>query len=92
MRDAAPGLLGLLLQGGILVLAAWTGRSRPSPAVDLARPCLRHGPLCRPLQCPRLAGAQPEVLTSGRWLSVFTLLVSMAGLVGAAWLAVNLLF
>jgi hypothetical protein len=28
----------------------------------------------------------------GRWLSVFTLLVSMAGLVGAAWLAVNLLF
>ena len=40
MRDGAPGLLGVLLQAGILVLAVWTGsevgRRRQSTWLGLA--------------------------------------------------------
>jgi len=40
MRDGAPGLLGVVLQAGILVLAVWTasevGRRHRSAAIGLA--------------------------------------------------------
>ena len=88
----APGLLGVLLQAGVLILAVWTGsevgRRQRSTLLGLqaASPSSSSSRGYSP------GWASARRLNLVRWLPVLTVLTSTAGLIGAVWLAVQMLF